>query len=70
MCKNELISHFLEFGLSDPLEIAYYDRAKRCLRLAYHIYCVRSFKDHPIAPLEPSKKPKMRFLIIFFEFGQ
>ena len=34
IAKNKLFGHFLDFGQSDRLEIAYYNRYKQCAGLA------------------------------------
>ena len=37
IAKNEDFSQFLEFGWSDQLDTAYFDRTKWCARFSYHI---------------------------------
>ena len=66
VAKNELFGYFVDIGLSDWLEVAYYDKTKYCAGLAYHISCITSFKSHfwIIQTAEDG------ILVIFFQFGR
>ena len=57
--KNEVFGHFLELGLLDRLDIAYYDSIK-CF-LTSDNYCI-------ISIIYAKKEPKMSFLAILSSF--
>ena len=68
IAKNEVFDHFLEFGASDRLQIAYFDSTKWSWQVDCHILHAGSFKHHKKCLFEWSKEQKMRFLVIFLSF--
>ena len=63
--KNEVFGHFLEFGLSDRLDIAYIDRTKCFLTFSNVTRSSWIIQRSEKCIFEWSKEPKKRFLAIF-----
>ena len=61
IAKNEVFGHFLEFGASDWLDIAYYDRLNWCAWFGHHITLAGSFKNHKNAILNDPNSQKRGF---------
>ena len=59
--KIEVFGHFLEFGRSDVLHIAYFDCTKWSLQLGYNIAHAGSFKNHKNAFLNDPKSQNRGF---------
>ena len=59
--KKEGFGHFLDFGTSEGLDIAYHDSAKCFLTFGYDIAYAGSFKNHKIAFLNDPKCQKRSF---------
>ena len=58
--KNEVFGDYLEFGLVDWLDIAYYDNSKWPQHFGIEIVHAGSFKNHKNIFWNA---PKMRFLV-------
>ena len=56
--KNEVFGHFLELGVSDRLQIAYYDYTKWSWQVGCHIAHAGSFKIHKNAILNDPNSQK------------
>ena len=69
IAKNEVFGHFLEFGASDRLDIAYCDRTKWSLRSGLCITHNGSFKNHKNAFLNDPNSQKKHVFGHFLEFG-
>ena len=65
IAKNEIFSQFRQFGSSDWLDIAYFDRTKWYARFGFRISHAESFKNQKTFLFEWSKWPKTRVLVIF-----
>ena len=64
--KKEVFGHYLEFGLSDRLDIGYCDSTK-CFQCSATLPGHEgSFKDHKNAFLNDPKSQKKTFLAIFW----
>ena len=64
--KKEVFGHFLEFGLLDRLDIAYYDSTKWFPTFHNVTSSWRIIQKSQKCIFEWSKEPKMRFLAIFW----
>ena len=58
IAKKQVFGHFLEFGASDRLDIAYFDRIKRSARFDYRVPHVGSFKNQKNAFLDDPNSRK------------
>ena len=65
IAKNEVFGHFIEFGPSDWLCIAYFDRTKWCAWVGHPITHAGSFKNRKNAFLNDPNSQKKMFLAIF-----
>ena len=59
--KIEVFGHFLEFGLLDRLDIAYFDSTKYSEQFGYNIAHAGSFKNHKNAFLNDPKSQNRGF---------
>ena len=59
--KKEGFGHFLEFGPSDQLDIAYFDNTKWCKQFGHDIAHDGSFKNQKNAFLNDPKTQKRGF---------
>ena len=59
--ENEVFGHFLEFGVSDRLDIAYFDRTKWCACVDHRITHAGSFKNLKSAFLDDRNSQKRGF---------
>ena len=59
--KNEVFGHFLEFGLLDQLDIAYFDNTKWSYKFGHDMAHAGSFKNQKNAFLNDPKSQKRGF---------
>ena len=55
------VGHFLEFGPSGQLDIAYFDQTKLSQQFGHDIACAGSFRNYKIAFLNDPKSQKRGF---------
>ena len=63
--KNEVFGHYLEFGLLDWLDVAYYDRTICFLTFGNTTRSWRIIKKSGKSIYEWAKEPKKSFLVMF-----